>query len=72
MRIRFLETCPSANPERPFQPGQVIDIEHPSAELLACVDGVRAVALPTDDSERAVEPDAEQPEPVRVKGRKRE
>jgi len=72
MRIRFLQTCPSANPDVPFQAGQVIDVAEPSPELLELLDGVQAVVLPSDDSERAIEPDAEQPEPSPMKGRRRE
>jgi len=72
MRIHFIRTCPSDNPDVPFQPGQVITVEHPSPELLALLDGVNAEVLPSDASERAIAPDDEQPEPVRVKGRRRE
>lgn len=72
MRIRFLQTCPSESPDAPFQPGQVIDIAHPSRALLALVDGVNAVAVAVDESERAVAPEDEQPEPARAKGRKRD
>jgi len=72
VRIRFLQTCPSDSPDAPFQPGQVIDVAHPSPALLALVDGVNAVAVPVDDTERAVETNTEQPEPVRGKGRSRD
>jgi len=71
MKIRFLQTVPSGNPTFPFQAGQIITIEDP-APFLYLLDGVRAEALASDDTERAIEPDAEQPEPAKVKGRKRE
>jgi hypothetical protein len=45
MTIRFLQTSPSGNDEYPFQPGQVIHVEHPSPELLALIDGVHAEAV---------------------------
>lgn len=71
MRIRFLQTCASENPEYPFTAGQVIDVPAPSAFLLDLLDGVRAEAVPTDDTERAVAVAVEQPEPVCRKGRRR-
>lgn len=71
MVIRFLQTCPSENPEYPFQVGQVITVTCPSPYLLSLVDGVRAEAVPTDSSERAVIPTLSQPEPPRRKGRRR-
>jgi hypothetical protein len=69
--IRFLQTVASDNPEFPFQAGQVITVERPSAYLLSLLDGVQAEVVPVDDTERAVEQVAEQPEPARVKGRRR-
>jgi hypothetical protein len=72
MTIRFLQTVASENPEFPFMAGQVIDVPAPSAFLLGLVDGVRAEAVKTDNTERAVVDELETPEPVLVKrGRKR-
>lgn len=71
MRIRFLQTVPSENPDYPFMAGQEIDLPAPSAFFLQLLDGVRAEVVPVDLTERAVEPDQTQPEPVRVKGRRR-
>lgn len=53
MRIQFLQTVPSGVPEYPFQAGQILRIEAPSPELLALIDGVRAVALRDDEPETA-------------------
>ena len=54
MIIRFLQTVPSANPEAPFHLGQQIQVDHPTPDLLALVDGVRAIALPDVQPETAV------------------
>jgi hypothetical protein len=69
--IRFLQTCASENPEYPFQAGQVITVTCPSRYLLSLVDGIRAEAIPTDETERAVIPALSQPEPAKKKGRRR-
>ena len=61
----------SENAAFPFQAGQVIDVPAPSPFLLALIDGVQAELVVTDETERAVEPDVRQPEPVRRKGRSR-
>lgn len=53
MKIRFLEYAESQVPGFPFCPGQVIDVEQPSPELLALVDGVRAVAVKAESDEEA-------------------
>ena len=53
MKIRFLEYAESQVPGFPFCPGQVIEIAQPSAELLALLDGVRAVALRAESDEDA-------------------
>lgn len=71
MKIRFLQTTASDNPDAPFQAGQVIDVAEPSPYLLSVLDGVMAEVVRSDDTERAVAPEDEQPEPVRVKGRRR-
>jgi hypothetical protein len=70
MTIRFLQTTPSESPEYPFQAGQVITVACPSPYLLSLLDGKRAEAVRTDETERAVEPSAERAEPAQ-KGRKR-
>jgi hypothetical protein len=67
MTIRFLQTVPSQNPEYPFQAGQIIYMAAPSGFLLQFVDGIRAIAIPEDQEERAVEAPADRPEPVRRK-----
>ena len=69
MIIRFLQTCPSGSPEYPFQAGQTIEVAVPPPFLLELCDGIRAVIVKTDHTERAVAPAVEQPEPVR-KGKK--
>ena len=33
MKLRFQCVVPSSNPDYPFQPGQVIDVEKPTAEM---------------------------------------
>lgn len=71
MVIRFLQTVASEHPEFPFQAGQVIAVACPSRFLLSLVDGVRAEAVPTDETERAILPAPQQPEPMRRKGRSR-
>ena len=71
MTIRFLQTVASEKPDFPFMAGQIIEVSAPSEYLLSLLDGIRAEVVPTDDSERAIAPDAEQPEPVRQKGRRR-
>jgi hypothetical protein len=71
MTIRFLQTVASDCPEFPFQAGQQIEVAVPSAYLLELCDGVRAVVVRTDDTEQAVMPRAETPEPVRTKTRRR-
>lgn len=71
MQIRFLQTCPSENPNYPFLAGQLVTTTAPSEFLLSLVDGVRAVMVRTDHTERAIAPEADQPEPVKVRGRKR-
>jgi hypothetical protein len=63
MTIRFLQTVASENPSFPFQAGQVINVPAPSGYLLSLCDGVRAEVVRTDDTERAVQAPAEQPEP---------
>lgn len=51
--------------------GQIIHVSAPSSYLLSLLDGIRAEAIPTDETERAVLDDIAQPEPVRPKGRRR-
>ena len=70
MRIRILQTVASEVPDMPFIAGQVLDVPAPSSYLLSLLDGIRAEAIPTDETERAVLEIA-QPEPVRQKGRRR-
>lgn len=58
MRIRFLQTTPSASPDHPFQPGQTIEVSKLTQEMrswLKSADGhqPRAVLL-KDEPERAV------------------
>ena len=71
MRIRILQTVASEVPDMPFIAGQVLDVPAPSSYLLSLLDGIRAEAIPTDETERAVLDDIAQPEPVRQKGRRR-
>ena len=73
MRIKFLATCVSDAPEHPFQAGQILSL--PGSELPAYfrsyVKRGEAILLPDDETERAVEPTSEQPEPLKSKGRRR-
>lgn len=71
MVIRFLQTVASENPDYPFHAGQVITVACPSPYLLSLVDGIRAEAIPTDSTERAIMPTPQQPEPIRARGRRR-
>lgn len=71
MKIRFLQTVASENPDLPFQPGQIIQVETPSPYMLSLLDGLQAEILRTDESEQAIELEQEQPEPVRRRGRPR-
>jgi len=70
MTIRFLQTVSSESQSLPFMAGQLISTTAPSQFLLDLLDGVRAEAV-KDEDERAVAPEAEQPEPVAVKRRRR-
>lgn len=54
MRIRFLDVWASASPEFPFRAGQVIDIDTPTASMLAALDAGKAEALRDDEPEMAV------------------
>jgi hypothetical protein len=65
MTIRFLQTCASEHPEFPFMAGQIISVTAPSPFLLSLLDGVRAEAVRTDETERAVVETRETPEPVK-------
>lgn len=69
MKIRFLQTTPSENPDLPFQAGQIIDVAHPTAAMLRCLepaaDGTQHAEVLRDDagelatvgtSEQAVKP----------------
>jgi hypothetical protein len=69
MTIRFLQACPSENPEFPFQAGQIITVAAPSDYVLSLLDGVRAEVVKTDETEAAIEPAPEQPEPIRKRRR---
>lgn len=71
MTIRFLQTVRSENSEFPFAAGQVIHVTAPSLFLLELCDGVRAEIVREDETERAVEVIAEQPEPKPRKRSKR-
>ena len=71
MQIKFLQTVPSETANVPFLAGQTIRVEMPNAYLLSLIDGVRAVAIPSDETERAVAPVDERPEPKRKRGRAR-
>ena len=71
MLIRFLETVPSQNPDAPFTAGQIINVVCPDASLQRYLDEGLAVAVKTDDSERAIEPEAETPEPADAKRSRR-
>ena len=69
MQIRFLQTVASENPNFPFVAGQLVTTTAPSEYLLSLIDGVRAIVIRSDDTERAIAPDDEQPEPKRKRGR---
>jgi hypothetical protein len=64
MRLRFLQTTPSANPDVPFQPGQVIQVARLTPEMQTWVaSGLAEVFV--DEAEAAVlgEPDETAVEP---------
>jgi hypothetical protein len=72
MRVKFLQTTPSDNPDFPFQAGQVIDITSVTAPIRAALKTGSAVILANPEdlvtataeaSERAV-----LPRPTRRKG----
>jgi hypothetical protein len=50
MKIRFLEIVESDHPERPFRPGQVIDVDHPTPAMRAWIKTKRAELVREDDS----------------------
>lgn len=54
MTIRFLQTTPSMNPERPFQPGQIIHLTKLTPELRTWIKLGHA-ELVREDPEKAVE-----------------
>jgi hypothetical protein len=55
VKIRFSETVPSSHPDRPFLPGQVIDVACPTADMLRWLELGYAVAVREPDVlERAV------------------
>ena len=56
MRIRFLETVPSANPDHPFLAGQIIAIERPWASLRTYLRDGKAVVLPEEPELATVAP----------------
>lgn len=71
MKIRFLVTTASASPDFPFRAGQIIDVPHPTPEMLAWLkplpDGTKRAevfdaepieAAVTPEPERAVQPKA--------------
>ena len=63
MVIRFLQTCPSGDPEYPFMAGQMIEVYAPPPFLLELLDGVRAEVVRTAEPiEVAVQPAYDVPE----------
>ena len=72
MTIRFLQTCASENPDYPFVAGQEITFTGPPPPIFAqYLDGVRAFVL-RDEPELAVVAVSEQPEPVKVRRRRKQ
>lgn len=67
MRLRFLQTTPSSNPEFPFQPGQVIYVTKLTAEMREWLtptgESGPLAEIVKDEPERAIAPAADQPEP---------
>jgi hypothetical protein len=49
VRIRFLRTTPSANPDVPFQAGQIIEVRTLTDELKAFLDGGDPCAVVLSD-----------------------
>ena len=45
MRIKFLQTSPSANEDVPFRAGQVIDLLSPTPEIRQAITEGRAIVL---------------------------
>lgn len=64
MTIRFLQTVASGIPNVPFVAGQEIHVSDPPRFLLDLCDGVRAVIVRSDETERAVMPSIERTEPT--------
>ncbi len=58
MVLRFLQTVPSANPEYPFQAGQIISCPQLSAEMKRWLKAGLVVLLP-ESLEAAVQPETE-------------
>ena len=71
MKIRFLQTTPSDNPEYPFMAGQVITVAQPTPSLLRLIDDEHAEIVREDAIERAVVAPDPTPEPLRKKGRRK-
>lgn len=73
MRIKFLETCQSDVPHMPFQAGQIVTLSSVDVPVAfrSYVKRGQAIILTEDVTERAVEPEMEQPEAPKVKGRTR-
>jgi hypothetical protein len=59
VRVRFLQTTPSASPDFPFQAGQVITLSRLTPEIRQWLNDARAVLL-DDEPEAAALGDAPQ------------
>lgn len=68
MRVRFLQTTPSAAPDAPFQPGQMIDVPGLTREIRDWLKEGYAVVVP-DALEAAAVAAPERAVHVRAKAR---
>lgn len=59
MKLRFLQTTPSSNPDFPFQPGQTIELARLTADLRKWIKHGHAEVVRDDSTETAVAPKGE-------------
>jgi hypothetical protein len=70
MRLKFLQTTPSDNPNFPFQAGQVVDVDELSPSMRAAIASGAAVLVFAPGPEAAVVALSERAVLPRAKGRK--
>lgn len=72
MKIRFLETWPSSNPDYPFMPGQIVTVDAPTQEMRQALQGGSAEVVRAEAPELAVVGTGEQAVTRQSKKRQRE